>query len=159
MTANAADFEQVGALLGRIPQGDFSVVVRRRGGEPVVIENAPFLKDGTPMPTRYWLVDPQLRAAVSTLEAEGGVKGANRDVDADDLEEAHERYRRQRDALIPATWNGPRPSGGVGGARQGVKCLHAHLAWWLTGADDPVGQWVAARLAVVAEFDRGERPS
>jgi hypothetical protein len=29
----------------------------------------------------------------------------------------------------------------------GVKCLHAHYGWWLAGGDDPVGQWVADRLA------------
>jgi hypothetical protein len=34
----------------------------------------------------------------------------------------------------------------VGGTRQGIKCLHAHLAWWLAGGDDVVGDWVAARL-------------
>jgi hypothetical protein len=32
-----------------------------------------------------------------------------------------------------------------------VKCLHAHLAWWLAGGHDPVGAWTAARLA-----ERGE---
>ncbi len=37
---------------------------------------------------------------------------------------------------------GPRPFGGVGGTRQGVKCLHAHYAWLLAGGDDPVGRWV-----------------
>jgi hypothetical protein len=41
---------------------------------------------------------------------------------------------------------GPAPSGGVGGTRQGVKCLHAHYAWHLAGGDDPVGRWVAAQL-------------
>ena len=58
---------------------------------------------------------------------------------------------------------GPRPSGGVGGTRQGVKCLHAHLAYFLAGGDDPVGAHVARRLAsdpaatgeVVAAFDCG----
>ena len=34
-------------------------------------------------------------------------------------------------------------SGGVGGTRIGVKCLHAHLANYLVCADDPVGQLVA----------------
>ena len=29
----------------------------------------------------------------------------------------------------------------------GVKCLHAHYAWHLAGGDDPVGRWVAERLA------------
>jgi hypothetical protein len=50
------DREAVAALLGRAPQGQFVVVVRSASGEPVVIRNAPLLDDGTPMPTRYWLV-------------------------------------------------------------------------------------------------------
>ena len=53
--------------LGRPPEGDFEVVVRTAGGDPVVIRNAPFLRDGTPMPTRYWLCDPAVRQAVSRL--------------------------------------------------------------------------------------------
>ena len=32
-------------------------------GAPVVLRNAPFTRDGTPMPTRYWLVDPGARTA------------------------------------------------------------------------------------------------
>ena len=51
-----------------------------------------------------------------------------------------------RDAKIPDDHAGPRPSGGVGGTRTGVKCLHAHWAWHLAGGDDPVGRWIAARL-------------
>ncbi len=42
---------------------------------------------------------------------------------------------------------GPRPHGGVGGTRAGVKCLHAHYAYFLAGGDDPVGRWVEERLA------------
>ena len=49
------------ARLGREPQAAFEVVVRDAVGRPVVIRNAPLLDDGTPMPTRYWLVDPGLR--------------------------------------------------------------------------------------------------
>ncbi len=113
---------------------------------PAVIANAPFLRDRTPMPTRYWLVDPDLRLAVSRLESSGGVREAESVVDPDRLLQAHQRYADERDALIPADYRGPRPYGGVGGTRRGVKCLHAHLAWWLTGADDPVGEWVAAQV-------------
>ena len=54
-------FDDVALLterLGRAPEGDFEVVVRNADGTPVVIRNAAFLRDGTPMPTRYWLVDP-----------------------------------------------------------------------------------------------------
>ncbi len=48
---------------------------------------------------------------------------------------------------VPADHTGPRPHGGVGGTRVGVKCLHAHYAWFLAGGDDPVGAWVARQLA------------
>ena len=58
--AQRDDDEAVAALLGRDPGGAFTVVVRRDDGRPVVIANEPFLRDGTPMPTRYWLVDPDL---------------------------------------------------------------------------------------------------
>jgi hypothetical protein len=122
--------------------------VRRPGGQPMVIANAPLLRDGTPMPTRYWLVDPQIRTEVGRLEAAGGVREAEATIDAAELALAHERYAAERDALIPADWTGPRPSGGVGGTRQGVKCLHAHVAWWLAGGDDPVGAWAAARIGL-----------
>lgn len=141
-----ADRDVVAALLGRPPQGAFDVVVRNDDGQPVVIRNAPFLEDGTPMPTRYWLVDEDLRKAVSGLEAAGGVREAAAAVDPAELAEAHARYAAERDAAIPPGHTGPRPSGGVGGTRQGVKCLHAHLAWHLAGGDDPVGRWVAERL-------------
>lgn len=140
------DLERVTALLGREPAAEMTVALRRPGGEPSVVANAPFLHDGTPMPTRYWLVDPELRPAVSRLEAEGGVRAAEAAVDPASLAAAHARYAAQRDALVPAGHTGPRPSGGVGGTRAGVKCLHAHLAWWLVGGDCPVGAWVAARL-------------
>lgn len=120
--------------------------MRDAAGQPVVIRNAPLLDDGRPMPTMYWLVDADLRRAVSALEAAGGVRAAEADVDADALTAAHARYAAERDASVPAGHSGPRPSGGVGGTRRGVKCLHAHYAWHLAGGDDPVGRWVDAQL-------------
>jgi exopolyphosphatase/guanosine-5'-triphosphate,3'-diphosphate pyrophosphatase len=97
-----------------------------------VIRNAPLLDDGTPMPTRYWLIDRASRAAVDRLEAEGGVRAAEAAVDSQSLAAAHAR----------------------------VKCLHAHYAWYLAGGDDPVGRWVADRLGrpaagAVAALDCG----
>ena len=111
-----------------------------------MIRNAPLLDDGTPMPTRYWLVGAEVSLEVSRLEAAGGVRAAEADLDPDDVADAHRRYAEERDAAIPATWTGPRPSGGVAGTRRGVKCLHAHYAWHLAGGDDPVGRWVAEHL-------------
>jgi hypothetical protein len=132
--------------LGRAPEGDFEVVVRSADGNAVVIRNAPFLRDGTPMPTRYWLCDPAVRQAVAKLEAEGGVRAAEAAVDPDELLAAHAAYAAERDAAIDPGHAGPRPSGGVGGTRRGVKCLHAHYAYFLSGADDPVGRWVEDHL-------------
>lgn len=146
----------VAALLGREPRGVFTVVVRRPDGSPVVIRNHPLLDDGTPMPTRFWLVDPELNRRIGTLEADAGVRRAEADVDAAELAAAHARYAAERDAEIPAAHTGPRPSGGVGGTRRGVKCLHTHYAWFLAGGDDPVGRWVDERLGA-PEQSAGDR--
>jgi uncharacterized protein len=141
-----AEVAAVSRLLGRRPRGGFEVVVRDEDGQPTVIRNAPLLDDGTPMPTRYWLVSEKDREAIGRLEASGGVKAAEAAVDADELADAHRRYAAERDAELPDDIGEPRPTGGVGGTRQGVKCLHAHYAWFLAGGDDPVGRWVAERL-------------
>lgn len=147
--ATADDIEQVRVLLGRAPQSDFEVVVRDDDGVPRVIRNAPFLEDGTPMPTRYWLVSEYDRLVVSRLESSGAVREAEADLDPAAIRAAHDRYAAEREAAIDPDHAGPRPTGGVGGTRRGLKCLHAHYAWWLAGGDDPAGQWVADRLAAI----------
>jgi uncharacterized protein len=141
------DRDRVRELLGREPRGDFEVVVRDERGDPVVLRNAPLLHDGTPMPTRYWLCAPDLVRDVSRLEAAGGVRAAEQQIDPARIAAAHDRYAAERDAAIPAEHRGPRPTGGVGGTRAGVKCLHAHYAWRLAGGDDPVGAWVDEQLS------------
>jgi len=85
---------------------------------------------------------------VSRLESVGGVKDAEASVDPEALEAAHARYAGERDRELPEGHDGPLPSGGVGGTRRGVKCLHAHFAWYLAGGDDPVGLWVADKLGI-----------
>ncbi len=154
MSASAADVERVTELLGRAPRADFEVVVRSQGGEPAVIRNAPLLGDGTPMPTRYWLVAPGLVRAVSRLEADGGVRSAAATVDPDELAAAHAQYAAEREAALPDGWTGPQPFGGVGGTRRGVKCLHAHYAWFLAGGSDPVGRWVDERIDARPDEER-----
>lgn len=150
--ASEADIARVTELLGRTPQGDFDVVVRRADGDPVVVRNSPLLHDGTPMPTLFWLVGREEYAAVSRLEAAGGVDLAEAEVDPEALERAHRSYELLRSGDIPAGHSGPAPSAGVAGTRRGVKCLHAHFAWWLAGGDDPVGEWVAHRVDYAPEL-------
>jgi len=144
---SSTDIEVVAGLLGRRPQGRFNVLLRRDDSSPVVLSNEPLLESGRPMPTRFWLVDRALVIAIGTLESEGGVKAAEAAVDPDQLRAAHDAYGVERESLIPPGHDGPRPFGGVAGTRQGVKCLHAHYANYLAGAPDPVGVWVADRLA------------
>lgn len=140
--ASPGDLAVVEEYLGRPLSGRCAVVVRRLDGRPVVIENEPHLRDGTPMPTLFWLVDPELHDAVSRLEGSGGVHRFEELVDADALRRTHEEYAERRRRATLRT-DGAQASGGVGGTRVGVKCLHAHLANFLVGASDPVGELVA----------------
>jgi hypothetical protein len=143
------DVAALTARLGREPRADFDVVVRDADGAPVVVRNAPFTRDGTPMPTRYWLVDPELNLQISRLGAGGGVREGQGAVGPLARQAAHEADAAERDAQVGPDHAGPRPSGGVGGTRTGVKCLHAHYAYLLAGGDDPIGRWTHDHLAAV----------
>lgn len=153
--ADQQDIDAVRALLGRAPQADFEVVVRDDAGVPVVIRNAPLLDDGTPMPTRYWLVGERDRVMIGRLESSGVIDLAEAEIGDEALDAAHAAYEAERDAAMPADHDGPRPTGGVGGTRRGIKCFHAHWAWYLAGGADPVGPWIEARLAAEAESAGG----
>jgi hypothetical protein len=143
--ATAEDLATIESLVGRPLNGRCAVVVRRRDGRPVVIENEPHLRDGTPMPTLYWLIDSELNEAVSRIEGESGVHRYEELVDAEDLARAHDDYCRRREAAT-VRHGAIQARGGVGGTRVGVKCLHAHLANYLAGNDDPVGKLVGAEV-------------
>jgi hypothetical protein len=140
------DRARVTELLGRSPRGSFEVVVRDADGDPVVVRNAPFLEDGTPMPTRYYLVSADLVRQVSRIEAAGGVDRAEAELGMEAIAAVHERYAEERSAAIPVDHVGPRPFGGVGGTRVGVKCLHAHVAHLLATGDDIVGRWTLDQI-------------
>lgn len=151
------DREVVTRLLGREPMGEFEVVLRRTDGSPVVLANGPLLESGRPMPTRFWLADRALNRWIGQLESLKGVKRAEAELDPAAILATHRAYEAERDALMPEGHCGPRPSAGVGGTRQGVKCLHAHYANYLTGAPDVVGEWVQGQLLEVGRaFDPSE---
>lgn len=144
----ANDIDSVTQLLGRQPMGQFEVVVRDEHGAPVVLRNHPILADGRPMPTLYWLCGERESTLVGRLESQKGVRRAESELGLTVIGEAHARYQAERDSALEQSGETPlhRPTGGVGGTRTGVKCLHAHYGWWLAGGDDPVGQWVADHL-------------
>ncbi len=145
------DRDVVRAQLGRPPRSDVAVTSRCHLGLPVVIAVPPFLDDGTPFPTSYWLTCPLAVRRIGRVESAGGVRAAEARIEADpDFARRHlaamDRYARDRDALIPEGTAGPRPRGGVGGARAGVKCFHAHYADRRSGNENPVGDVVAPQV-------------
>ena len=146
----------IAAQLGRPLRAFSKPLVRCHLGLPVVIEVPPVLDDGTPFPTHYWLSCPLAVRRVARIESRGDIAliearaGADPDFERR-LTAAHERHRIERDVFIPDDAI-HRPSGGVGGASVGVKCLHAHYADFAAGAasdeprDNPVGELVAVEV-------------
>ena len=143
---NEEEIQIITDLIGKRPQVEFTFAVRNKNGSPLVIENSPFFYDGTPMPTRYWLVDPELVAKVSRIERTGGVKQVQLEIDFETIQNIHDSHEMLRDELIAHDYVGPRPTGGVGGTRKGVKCLHTHLANYLATGDDVIGIWTLDRI-------------
>lgn len=145
------DRSVVALQIGREPRSVVDVVARCHLGLPVVTKVPPHLDDGTPFPTTYWLTCPLANRRIGRIEAAGGVKDAESRIAADpDFAAEHAaamaRYEADRDALIDGRAAGHRPSGGVGGSRRGVKCLHAHYADHAAGNHNPVGAETAERI-------------
>lgn len=145
------DRRVVAVQIEREPRSVVDVVTRCHLGLPVVIKVPPHLDDGTPFPTTYWLTCPLAARRIGRIEAAGGVKQAESLIVADPefrtaFLAAMERYEADRDALIAADAPGHRPTGGVGGSRSGVKCLHAHYADHAAGNDNPVGAMTAEQI-------------
>jgi uncharacterized protein len=141
------DAAVVAVQIGRPLRSSANVTVRCHLGLPVVTRVPPFLDDGTPFPTTYWLSCPLATRRIGRIESAGGVQAMERRANADSefgaaLEEAHARYSAERDAEIPEGAT-PRPTGGVAGVRLGVKCLHAHYADHAVGNANPVGEVTA----------------
>jgi len=123
-------------------------------------------------PTQFWLTCPLLYEAIARLESEGWIERLEARLRDDGefrraLERSHRAAAAFRLQLVPPEWRrrlqeepgyrgqwaaltdtgvaGIRLS--AGGESRGVKCLHAHYADWVGRGDNPVGAWVAERLA------------
>src|SRR4051795_4810600 len=153
----ASDVEVVRGQLGRPPTTRFDVIVRCAAGHPLVIRNAAFDGAGAPFPTTFWLTCPDAVAAVSRREADGEIGRLNERYEfnagfREAVDRAHTGAAEERARLAPEA----RSWGGVGGTRRGIKCLHAHYANHLAGAEDVVGAWVGERVEPIhAERDDG----
>jgi hypothetical protein len=138
-----SDVDVVERQLGRRPRAFRRVAVRCPFGRPAVTEQKPFGEDGSPFPTQFYLTCPHLVAAVSRLEAAGGVERWTRlarddEVLAASLADAEAEQRRLR----------PELDAGIGGStRSGtLKCLHAHAAFALARPGYVLGEQILAEL-------------
>ena len=100
--------------------------------------------EGEPFPTTFWLTCPHLVAAVSRLEAAGGVRTWSRAAASDvELRQSLERANAEQRALRPEL------ELGIGGARAGagsLKCLHAHVAFALARPGYVLGERILREL-------------
>jgi hypothetical protein len=138
-----SDVETVARQLGRRPRAFRSVAVRCPFGKPAVTEQAPFDEHGRPFPTQFYVTCPALVAAISRLEAAGGVERwtvAARDDErlAASLARAEGEQRELR----------PELDAGIGGSTRGgsLKCLHAHAAFALARPGYVLGEAILAEL-------------
>ena len=142
----------VSRQLGREPRTFRRVVVRCPWGLPAVTEQEPYAPEGAPFPTTYYLTCRHLVAAVSRLEATGGVErwstavASDRDLRAD-LERATEEQVRIRKELAGGAVGadgGASLELGIGGSRNptALKCLHAHVAFALACPGYRLGEGV-----------------
>ena len=147
----------VARQLGRPPRAFRRVVRRCPFEKPAVTEQAPYDGDGKPFPTTYYLTCPHAVAAVSRLEAGGGVErwsgAASRDPElAASLADANARQRALRSELAGGATgrDGGRSLvlgiGGSGGGA-GLKCLHAHVAFALAHPGYELGERIVAEAA------------
>ena len=151
-----ADRAVVARQIGREPRAFGRVALRCPYGLPAVTEQRPYDRDGEPFPTTYYLTCRHLVAAVSRLEAAGGVERWTDAVAADpelaaSRARADEEQRMLRHALA-GTETG-RDGGasldlGVGGAGRGgsLKCLHAHAAFALARPGYELGERILAEV-------------
>jgi hypothetical protein len=150
------DRAAVARQLGREPRTFRRVVARCPWGLPAVTEQAPYGADGEPFPTTYYLTCRHLVAAVSRLEAAGGVERWSVAVgnDAhwrDDLERATAEQRRIRRELAAGELGADAGASlelGIGGSRNpaSLKCLHAHVAFALACPGYRLGEAVLAEI-------------
>jgi hypothetical protein len=137
------DEELVARQIGRAPRAFARVAVRCPFGRPAVTEQTPFDEDGRPFPTQYYVTCPYLVAAISRLEAAGGVERWSRAAVEDptlavSLAAAQAEQRELR----------PEIDAGIGGSTRtgSLKCLHAHAAFALARPGYELGDRILAEV-------------
>ena len=137
------DIASVSNQLGRPARDITAIAARCVCGNPVVVQTAPRLEDGTPFPTVYYLTLPAATSAVSTLEASGLMMDLQNRLEQEPelaaaYEKAHRSYLEDR-ALLGEVEEIEGIS--AGGMPNRVKCLHSLVAHSLARGQgvNPIG--------------------
>jgi len=151
-----ADRAVVARQLGREPRTLRRVAVRCPFGAPAVTEQSPYGLNGEPFPTTYYLTCRHLVAAISRLEAAGGVERWSDAVHSDaalaaSLAAGDDQQRRLRNELAGSQTGsdgGDSLEYGIGGSRRSgsLKCLHAHAAFALARPGYELGQRIVDEI-------------
>jgi len=128
-----------------------------------------------PEPTRFWILDRELRGAISRLESEGFIKRLSYEISSDEelfnfLVGLHEREVERRRTILkerfPEVYKGEgkwdmvckrvllNPDIGIGGIRNfrrkpfKVRCLHLWTAYHLGEEEfrNPIGEFVLSKV-------------
>jgi hypothetical protein len=150
------DRDAVARQIGREPRAFRRVALRCPFGRPAVTEQNPYDAAGEPFPTTYYVTCRWLVAAISRLEAAGGVERWTAAAETDPAlaqsrTKADDEQRAIRRGLAEGRTGRDRGASldlGVGGAgRTGsLKCLHAHVAFALARPGYELGERIAAEL-------------
>jgi hypothetical protein len=156
LVVTEADRAVVARQLGREPRTLRRVAVRCPFGAPAVTEQSPYGADGEPFPTTYYLTCRHLVAALSRLEAAGGVERWSDAVRADAGlaaslgagDEDQRRVRRELAGGAAGSDGGASLDYGIGGSRRSgsLKCLHAHAAYALARPGYELGGRIVAEV-------------
>ncbi|MFW6288042.1 MAG: DUF501 domain-containing protein [bacterium] len=146
--------------IGRTPENLSDIALYCPFDKPAVLLTLPYSEENGIFPTIYWLSCPYLVREVAKIEDEGLVKELSSNLLDDekfrrDLMEAHRRYAEKRMELMSEEMKkrakehskdiyNVLADSGVGGIRdkEGIKCLHTHLADFLAANYNPVGKLV-----------------
>jgi hypothetical protein len=121
-----------------------------------VTEQEPYTPGGEPFPTTYYVTCPHLVAAISRLEAAGGVERWSSEAATDPELAASRAVADEEQALtrralaggVAGKDGGASLGLGVGGSRPGggLKCLHAHAGYALARPGYVLGERILAEL-------------
>ena len=155
ISVNKENYRIIKEQLGREPLNLLGIAKTCPFNKPSVLITNPY-ENGRVFPTTYWLSCPYLVKEVSRIEDQGLIKKLTSQLKQDKvfknkLESAHRYYAQKRLSYLnrdlkelPEDIRKVLACSGVGGIRdkEGIKCLHTHLADFMVNKINPVGKMV-----------------